>query len=228
MNETEIDDRASDETVIAAFDFDGTLTTSDSVVPFLRRFLWRRPALVGVVRRTPAGLVAAAKRDRDGLRSAATAALLRGVPAAAVDHHASEFAEEIIASRLRPDTTQRLAWHIAQGHRVIFVSASYESYLLPIAAHLGAEAVLSTRLAVGPDGRCSGQLEGANCRGAEKVRRLNAWLRERGLERDNVTVWAYGDSNGDLELLADADHPVWVRASLGSVAASPHADDSRP
>lgn len=215
----------SGELNIAAFDFDGTLTTCDSVVPFLRRFLWRWPAVWGVVRNTPAALVAVARRDRDALRVAATGALLRGVPAATVDAKAAEFAEQILASRLRPDTTARLAWHRAEGHRVVFVSASYDSYLRPVARALGVEAVLSTSLEIGADRRCTGRLLGANCRGAEKVRRLHSWLAEQGVPRHAVTVWAYGDSNGDSQLLADADHPIWVEGSLGSVAASPHSAD---
>ena len=52
-------------------------------------------------------------------------------------------------------------------------------------------------------------LEGLNCRAAEKVRRLDHWLAERDLT--NATIWAYGDSNGDRELLAAADHALLVR-----------------
>lgn len=217
---------AGQQAVIAAFDFDGTLTKRDSVVPFLRRFLWRPQAMVGILRQTPAGLVALTRRDRDALRLAATAALLRGIPAAVVEQQAAAFSGEIVSSRLRPDTIERLKWHRSLGHRVVVVSASYDSYLLHVAEHLGVEAVLSTRLEVGPDDLCTGQLDGANCRGPEKVRRLHEWLRAQGLCRADVTVWAYGDSNGDRELLADADHPVWVQASLGSVAASPQAGDA--
>jgi phosphatidylglycerophosphatase C len=211
--------------VIAAFDFDGTLTRSDSVVPFLRRFLWRWPALAGIVRCAPAGLVAMARRDRDSLRVAATSAVLRGVPAVDVDRHATSFATEIVSDRLRPDTTARLRWHLSQGHRVVVVSASYDSYLRPVAQHLGVEAVLSTQLAIDTSGRCTGELKGANCRGPEKVNRLHEWLSSQGIHRANVSVWAYGDSNGDRELLADADHAVWVQASLGSLPAAPQPVD---
>jgi phosphatidylglycerophosphatase C len=78
--------------------------------------------------------------------------------------------------------------------------------------------VLATRLAVDDDGRCTGALDGANCRGPEKVRRLHAWLDESHGGRRGVVVWAYGDSTGDRELLADADHPVRVGRPLVSVA----------
>jgi phosphatidylglycerophosphatase C len=62
---------------------------------------------------------------------------------------------------------------------------------------------------VGPDGRLTGELAGANVRSAEKVRRLEAWIAGSTLG-DEAIVWAYGDSAGDRELLARADHPVRV------------------
>jgi phosphatidylglycerophosphatase C len=110
---------------------------------------------------------------------------------------------------MRRDTVARLARHRDLGHRVVLVSASLEPYLLPLGAMLAADAVLCTRLELAPDGRLTGEIEGSNCRGPEKVRRLRQWLDENGLA--DAELWAYGDSSGDDELLATADHPVRVR-----------------
>ena len=55
---------------------------------------------------------------------------------------------------------------------------------------------------------------GGNCRGAAKVRRLHAWLDEQRGGRGAVEVWAYGDSPGDRDLLADAHRAVWARDRL--------------
>ena len=120
----------------------------------------------------------------------------------------------MVRSWLRPDTLARLRWHQDAAHEVVLVSASFTVYLLPLARQLGVDGVLGTELAVGDDGLLTGALANANCRGAEKVRRLHAWLRERHGDRTNVELWAYGDSPGDRELLADADHAVWVRGPL--------------
>ena len=207
----------STTTTVAAFDFDGTLTRSDSVLPFLQRFAVRPTVAVRAVRELPNVALALVRRDCDRLRAAATRAVMTGVPSAAVEAAGREFAAEIVAGRLRDDTTARLRWHVAQGHRVVLVSASYECYLRDVAVALGAEAVLATRLDV-RDGRCSGALIGSNCRAAEKVARLDAWLGELGLHRDEIELWAYGDSAGDRELLAYADHAVWATEPLDSVA----------
>ena len=73
---------------------------------------------------------------------------------------------------------------------------------------LGVDEVVCTRLERGADGLLTGRLDGANCRGPEKARRVRALLAERGL--DAAELWAYGDSPDDEPLLQDADHGVRV------------------
>lgn len=206
--------------IVAAFDVDNTLTTRDTVVPFLRSFGGRGRSAATLMRRAHHVANGAARRDRDRLRAIATAAVFAGRPWDEVDAAAERHAGRIIAGWLRPDTCARLAWHRDQGHAVLLVSAGYEAYLRRVGLHLGADDVLATRLAV-DGGRCTGALDGANCRGAEKVARIAGWLEQRELTRADVTLWAYGDSIGDRELLAAADHPVRVAGRIGSVAATP-------
>lgn len=205
---------------VAAFDFDGTLTDRDTVVPFLRRFTSRRRFAAGLLPHALRLLPLAARRDRDRLRAIATELVFRGRPVSEVDTHAAAWGAEIVARHLREDALTRLRWHLDHGHDVVIVSASYDSYLEVVARALGDVGVLATRLEVA-DGACTGRLDGPNCRGAEKVRRLERWLAERGVERSEVTVHAYGDSAGDRELLAWADHPHWAGGPLGSVAPTP-------
>lgn len=209
----------SGSTVVAAFDFDGTLTRSDTVVPFLRLVGRRRRRAGRLASRSHEVALAAARRDRDRLREIATEVVFAGVPMAEVTELAAAHGAAISGDRLRPDTTARLGWHRDQGHRVVIVSASYEPYVSVVGERLGIDGVVATRLEVGDDGMCTGRLDGGNCRAAEKVRRLALWFEEHGLARDAVELWAYGDSEGDRQLLDHADHPVWVRARLGSVAA---------
>jgi phosphatidylglycerophosphatase C len=205
--------------VVAAFDFDGTLTRSDSVVPFLRTIGGGYPRLIwALARRANHVVPAAARRDRDRLKQLATEAVLRGVPSKHLDAVADAHARALVSRGLRDDTVARLRWHVGAGHVAVILSASYENYVRGVAEPLGVTAVIATRLEVGGDGRCTGGLIGDNCRGAEKVRRLDAWLAERELSRSEIELWAYGDSAGDRELLAVADHPVWVKQPLDSVA----------
>ena len=99
----------------------------------------------------------------------------------------------------------------ATGDVIVIVSASFELYVEPLGRLLGVDGVLATRLATDA-GRFTGDLDGPNCRGPEKVRRLHAWLDEHHGGRRAVELVAYGDSPGDRELLADADTAHWVEA----------------
>ncbi|MCU0261040.1 MAG: HAD-IB family hydrolase [Ilumatobacteraceae bacterium] len=204
---------------VAAFDVDGTLTTHDSVVPFLRRVAGTSGLARGLVARSRSALPALVRRDRDTLKALAAEVAFAGRPVDELIALGVRHGEQIHAARLRRDTVARLAWHRAQGHRVVMVSASFELYLHELGDRLGVDGVLGTRLEVGPDGRCTGRLDGPNCRGPEKVRRLHEWLDVLG-GRSAVLLWAYGDSAGDDALLADADHPVRVGRAVVSVAPS--------
>lgn len=208
------------DVVVAAFDFDETITHHDTVVPFMMRIAGRARFAVGLVRRAPALVMALARRDRNALRSVGTAAAFTGRRLDEIESHAAAWGAEIVHRHLRNDVVARIRWHLDAGHRVVIVSASYEQYVRVVAEHLGVHGVVATRLEVDDD-LCTGRLLGPNCRAAEKVVRLDAWFAEHGLSRAELTLWAYGDSAGDRELLAAAQHPHWVAGPLDSVPATP-------
>jgi phosphatidylglycerophosphatase C len=194
---------------VAAFDVDGTITTRDCVTPFLLRAAG--PRLVLTLLGHPLAVAAAVvHRDRDRLKGVACSAL-RGIDGAAVDELGASFAREIASRWLREDVVARLRRHRQLGHRVILASASLDPYVVPLGRLLDVDDVVCTVLERGPDGRLTGRLAGANCRAAEKARRVAAWLDAQGLA--GAELWAYGDSPGDRELLASADRAVWVDAT---------------
>jgi phosphatidylglycerophosphatase C len=200
--------------IVAAFDVDGTLTTRDCVVPFLR--------LVGGTGRLTGGLALAAgrvvpalaRRDRDALKAESARVVFTGRAEHDVEAAGASFAARIEQAWLRRDTLTRMHWHRIAGHRVVLVSASFGAYLRPLGRRLVTDGVLATELEIDDTGRCTGALLGGNCRGVEKVTRLHAWLDEHHGGRSAVELWAYGDSSGDRHLLADADHGVWARETL--------------
>jgi len=133
--------------------------------------------------------------------------LLKGMPADTVAEAGDVFAARL-ARRLRPDMVERLQWHQGEGHATVIVSASLAAYLEPLGRRLAVDAVLATGLEVGGDGRLTGGLAGKNVRGAEKAARLRTYL-----AGEHCELWAYGDSAGDRELLAMADHPLRITRS---------------
>jgi len=185
---------------LVAFDFDGTLTARDSYLAFLR---WRFGALDyarGMLALAPAAACYVLDRDRGRLKAAATRRFLAGMPRAELEAWAQTFASEHGRALLRPDALRAWRRWQAGGARLVIVTASPETIVAPIARGLGADALLGTRLALDAAGRITGAFDGENCRGPEKVRRLRAAF------GDDVRLEAaYGDTDGDVEMLALAE-----------------------
>jgi phosphatidylglycerophosphatase C len=188
---------------LAAFDLDGTLTRRDTLIPFLLRAVGRDRTYRALLASSPSLARAVAPwtpRSRGAHRDRAKAAVLKrvldGESHSALAEVAESFADHVVANGLRTDVRARVDWHRDEGHELVLVSASPELYVAPLGRRLGFDAVLATRLEIGPDGLLTGRILGANCRGPEKVTRLREW---RG---DEVALaYAYGDSAGDRELL---------------------------
>lgn len=192
--------------VVAAFDFDGTLTRRDTLAPFLLRSRGYQRVTRATLRHLPQLMVAATGR---GSRDDAKARLLRtvyaGADAETMAAMGAAYARDIATRALRPDTVARLDWHRSEGHELVLITASLGLYAQPIAERLGIPMVFATTLEVA-EGALTGELVGANVRGPEKARLLDAYL-----DGDDATVWAYGDSTGDRDLLAAAHHGVLVK-----------------
>jgi len=202
---------------VAAFDLDGTLSKRDTLLPFLRGLcgnLALLKAVVAVGGPLASALVRNVNSRRGEIKDQLLSHLLDGMSAADVTVAGQQFAHDIAASNgLRPDIYEHWQHHREAGHELLIISASLEVYVNPLAHILGGRAGLGTKLEVRTDGTLTGHIDGANCRGQEKVHRLEAWLAATaadGSDPDDVEIFAYGDSSGDDALLRRADHPTKV------------------
>lgn len=196
--------------VVAAFDFDGTLTRGDTLLPFLRRLLgW--PRLLWVLLGCSPWLIAYALRLTSNHRAKARLlqASLAGRTQAAVEHAARAFVQHELPQQWRPWALRQLVQHQQQGHRCVIVSASTSLYMHLVGASLGVDAVLCTEMEV-VDGCYTGRMATANCHGEEKVRRLQAWLAQTLDPEATPELQAYGDTPGDKPMLRLAQQ-AWYR-----------------
>lgn len=192
---------------IAAFDFDGTMTRSDKLVPFVMSVVGRRRVLAALgAESTRLAVAAAGRGDRDAVKDRVLTRILAGLAYADIEAAGRTFGAELSRVAVTPEARDRIAWHKRQGHEIAIVSASLDVYLDVVARDLAIQHLLCSALERDDRGVCSGNILGANCRGIEKARRLQTLFGDADVE-----LWAYGNSAGDDEMLALAQHPVRVR-----------------
>lgn len=196
---------------VAAFDFDGTVSKRDTLVPFLARVAGpsRFAAVCGRL-----GLHGARKtvdiRNRDDIKAAMLRLLFAGHSEDELRTRGERYAGELLRGRLRPFVVDRVRHHVERGDDTLFVSASLVYYLEPIAEHFGLRGVIGVEPEV-RDGRLTGELARPNVRAEEKAVRLREWLDAppEG-ELHGVELWAYGNTSGDHALLDLARHRFWL------------------
>ena len=89
------------------------------------------------------------------------------------------FADRVRSSWLRDDIVEALDEHRRRRRPRRARLGLLRVYLRPARRPPRRGRVIGTELVVGGDGRCTGALDGGNCRGAAKVVRLHRWLDQR-------------------------------------------------
>ena len=192
--------------IIAVFDFDHTLTDRDSLLPLLLKLKGKMAASYQLTLLGPSfAAFLLGNLSRQGIKEKILSRFIGGLTAAELHSLGEDYAAHQLGSYVKPEGLERLSWHQAQGHRCLLISASLEFYLKPWAELHGFEAVLASKLEFNAEGQATGRLLGLNCWGPEKVVRLIKYL---GPEK-KYQLYAYGDSRGDQELLAFADHSFY-------------------
>ena len=214
---------------IAAFDFDGTLTTQDSLWPFLR-FCCSPWQLVCAAFRASPWLLKWKLGGLFGLggthsNSVAKAHLLAYAFAhlspTALAERGAQFSLTL-DRLLRPEMRGVLDWHRQQGHHLVLVSASLNVYLQPWAARQGFVTCLCTTLATvikmggaHPTEKIAPHFVDGNCYGPVKAERLQAYLQQILGPNTPYQLYAYGDTRGDKEMLALAHFPFYKGKACG-------------
>lgn len=185
---------------LAVFDFDGTLTTKDSMLAFCRFVVGPVAYATGFLSLLPSLIAFKLGRlSNTDAKELFLARFLGGKSRRILESTAEKFAEYEIPRMLRPRGLAKVQEYQAAGCRVVIVSASLDLWLKPWAESVGVELLCSNGAWEGES--FTGKLNGPNCHGPEKVERLLTLLKGQRPSR----VIAYGDSSGDTELLEWAD-----------------------
>jgi phosphatidylglycerophosphatase C len=189
---------------IAFFDFDGTITTKDTLLEFIKfykghlnfyqGFLLHAPWLVAMKFKLMSNQVVKEKilkfffsnENEEQFKS-----------------RCAVFNQNILPGLIRPKAIEEIKRLKAENNIVVIVSASPENWIRPWTDFMNVE-LIASRLEV-RNGMISGKILGKNCHGEEKVRRI----KEKYNLSDYADVYAFGDSSGDRDMLALAKNSFY-------------------
>jgi HAD superfamily hydrolase (TIGR01490 family) len=188
---------------LALFDFDGTLTAKDSLGEFLKYNISKEKYIFNMIRFTPYFLLWQLKLMDNGIaKEHLFRIFFKGIDEDQFKKTARKFSLENIDPIIREERFKILQAHKDNGDRVIIVSASMQCWLQPWCDKNNIE-LISTQLEF-KDKRFTGKFLTLNCHGIEKAKRIKEFLNLKEYE----TIYAYGDSSGDDDMLGLADKAV--------------------
>lgn len=189
---------------IYCFDFDGTLTTSDTLLEFIKYAKGRGRFLMVFLMYSPLlVLMKLHLYPNWKAKQQIFAHLFAGMRIEKFDALCRGFAEES-QHLLRPKGITLMHEALVAEAQVFIVSASIDNWVRPFfdIRNLKGVQVLGTQIEV-EDGKLTGRFKSNNCYGKEKVHRIAEVL--KSFERSEYEIEAFGDSRGDKEMLAFAD-----------------------
>jgi phosphatidylglycerophosphatase C len=181
---------------IAFFDFDGTITTKDTLLEFIKYSRGTFNFYTGFALNSPWLIAMKLKLiSNQTAKERILSWFFRGADANAFQQQCDGFATKILPVLLRPKALREIESLRQANAIVVIVSASPENWIRHWAGSNGLN-LIATRLQL-RENKLTGKILDRNCYGNEKVTRIQA---EYQLP-DYTTIHAYGDSSGDKPML---------------------------
>ena len=193
---------------VVVFDFDGTLTSKDSMLEFIAFSKGRLQLYLGLLIFLPQlVLMKCGILSNHAVKERFLSFYFKGMAYADFKDLGEHFIERVLRIQ-RPDTIRDLNELLSNQATAYVVTASIEEWVRPYCLTRGikAENVLGTQLEVDDDGRLTGRFATPNCNDEEKVTRFLA----AEPDRQNYRLIAYGDSKGDIPMFRLADEYMKV------------------
>lgn len=208
---------------IAIFDLDKTITRQGTWSRFVRHVtgggtgFWGKLPLAGLQAvKYKAGLA-----DRASVKVRSIALFLEGRSREDLQAEAAAFVAHDVAHGLRKEARAVIEAHRTAGDRLLIASAAVDLICDEMAKALGFDDVICTRLSWKEDGTLAPALDGENCYGEEKLRRVEGFF---GGTRPAGPIVFYSDHHTDLPCLRWADRGVAVNPTARLRAQAPTYD----
>ena len=182
---------------IVFFDFDGTITSKDTLIPFVYNaigakgiilFLLIVPALV----LSKVGIV-----DVGRLKMFFLSLCFKGLSKTDLNRFALQYKKSAFPAAFNKKALEKVREHLDDGSEVVVVTASPSFYVSKIVKDIGISRVIGTELTFDHHDLFTGSFNGENCNYHEKARRIKKCYNLANYS----SSFAYGNSKGDYEML---------------------------
>jgi len=190
---------------IIAFDFDGTITTKDTLLEFIKFSKGKIHFIFGFLLFSPLLIAYKLKIYPNWkLKQQIFSFFFKGMSITVFNKFCEDFAKQH-QHIIRPKAIDQINEYTKQHFDVIIISASIRNWVVPFAESMRINSIICTEAEVNESHILTGKFSTPNCYGKEKVNRLLENYPDRG----SYYLIAFGDSTGDRELLDFADEKYY-------------------
>lgn len=182
----------------AIFDVDKTIISIDSMFHFvdygLRRYpalIYRLPAILWFTFLYKAGIVSVEKVKR---------AYFKGIERMS-EEDLKHFFKTRLQTAIFAEANEEMHKRKREGYIVLLVTASPHAYMKFFQELACVDHVIGTQLVRRPNGGYTSIIDGSNCKGEEKVRRIMEYLKGQNQIIDYDQSCAYSDSTSDMPIM---------------------------
>ncbi len=193
--------------VIVLFDFDGTITSKDSLGAFLvYNFGIIKCGLIYTLY-APVHLLFKLKFiSSTAAKNFLLPFFLKNISVARFKKMCADFCDNKLPGIVFAKAKEQIQWHQQKDHEVVIVSASVYDWIEPWAATVGIKKFITSNFEI-VNNRLTGKLAGKNCNDEEKVVRVKKEIPNI----DEYEIWAYGNSKSDRFMLSMADKSFYKK-----------------
>lgn len=200
---------------LGIFDIDYTITRKESMTEFYKFMLKKKPRLMKHLPSTFAtGLLYISNKVELKKAKESFASFVEGIHQDEMKELVKEFYEKRLSKLFYKDAIDMIRKLKNEGCLIYLISASPEFYLREFYNISEVDMVIGTRYRL-KDKYHTCSIDGENCKGEEKVKRLKEVLVAKNLQVDFENSYMFSDSLSDLPLFNLVGNPYLINYKKG-------------
>ncbi|GAA0077545.1 HAD-IB family hydrolase [Clostridium sp. CTA-5] len=195
---------------IAIFDIDYTITKKETLMEFFKYCVKKDIKNIKFLPRALyCGIMYSVKVYDEKMVKENFLKFIDGIEEKALEELVEDFYSERLTRILYNDAIDMMKKLKSEGYDIYLISASPEFYINKFYKIKEVDRIIGTKFKF-DKGKFIRQMDGCNCKGEEKVRRLKEFLKQENIEVDFKESYMFSDSLSDKPLLDLVGKPYLI------------------